>query len=419
MSNDQFNEDGGVDLNDDTDLDMPAASPAKKSNLPLMAGAGVALAVVVGFAGFQIYNKFLGGAPAPDMGYGAPAPMQPPAPMANGQMGGNGMQGGPAAGVNINAPLQGGAMPVVPPAPGAAPGAMPGVPAAVGAPAAAGQPPVVGGVDVAGKPVDGVLAAPGGSVAPVAGAVGAMGAAPGMSAAPAPASAVKGPVDVAAIEELKKQTMANAERIDSVEARLKSLEERLAKFEGKKPTKAAKSEAVIDERASRADTHAERPTERLNKGAKALKNKLKGSQAAKKSDWKKAPAESRSRTEDAVEAPVAPKKNPADIVLPPAPVFNPGAAQKPAVDPAKAAEASKPASAVKPVAPTSAEALPVIRPSMGDIKVQAVIPGRVWLSEAGGPTRSFAVGDVIKSGVVIRSIDADTAQVHTTAGVLK
>ncbi len=374
MSNDQFNEDHDNEL-DDAELDSPAAAPAKKSNLPLMAGAGVALAVVVGFAGFQIYNKFLGGAPAPDAGYANQAPMQPPAPMGGGQMAAPGMQGGPGAQpVNINAPLQGGAMPVVPPAPGAAAG--PGAQVPMGA-----QPPapavVGGGADLGVKPLDPVGGQPAALQSPAA-LGGPAAVAPGMSAAPASAPAARGPVDVAAIEELKKQTAANAERIDSVEARLKSLEERLAKFEGKRPAKAVKADAAEERASAKSESHAERQSERLSKGAKAIKGKLKGA-ASKKSDWKKAPAEARS--EEVVDAPVAPKKNPADIVLPPAPVFSPVVQPKqPAADASKPADASKGVSSAKPVTQSAAEAMPVIRPSVGDIKVQAVIPGRVWLS---------------------------------------
>lgn len=378
MSKDDFIEDGeqelteGLDSNESVEEAEEEEVVKKKSSLPMMAAVGVGVAAVVGFAGFKIYNQMFAAPPAPMMDAGpivapvvqqAPAQIesQPPAPVV------------PA--------------PVVP-----APVALDPQPAAV-APA-----PVV---DVQTSALPSPMTSP----AVLAGAG----------------------VDMSAVMELKAATEAQAKKVSAIEEKIVTLEQRIAALEAGKPVAQAKTEkpakASSGEKLAKASEH---------KKAKKVAQKTRDSKK-RGSEWKKSvekPSDtiSRSRTQlleklKAAEAAVASTAKSTEAVLPPAPDFGPKpepvkteAKVQPIAKQESSASVTTPKAESLPALPT----LPVAKPvSVSGLKVQAVIPGRVWLSDGNGPTRSYAVGDVVRAGVVIRSIDADSAVVTTSAGTLK
>jgi hypothetical protein len=358
MSNEDLREDADLMGDDDVDaVEQDTDQPqAKKSSLPMMAAMGVGLTAILGFAGYKVMGVMSPAQPAQEQ-------MVPASPMAQ--------------------------QPVAPvmPAPQVAPspeGAAPGAPV-VAAPVAPDAQAPMGAAPVAPTAV----AAPVGAtpVAPV-------GAAPTVAPeAVAPLGA--GPVSAAGLEaiaSLKKANEAQDKKIEDVEARIARLEARLAELSGSKPVKASQrsEEVVVDDetRAARKASAAKRLSAKKAK-VKALKTKTK--------EREKLAAESKRRAANIVKSeevlPSAPDvKRPAMPVgeLPPAPTFEP----------------AKPAKVEEPV-------------RIGGLKIQAVIPGRAWISDEGGVARSYSVGDAVRSGIVIRAIDAEKGVVTTSAGSIR
>lgn len=397
MSKDDFIEDGSVELEggldaetgDDSDSTEPEVS-AKKSSLPMMAAVGVGVAAVVGFAGFQVYNKMFAGPPAPMMDVGIQAAPVQPAPVAQSPV-----QAAPVSPAALEAPVAVQQPSALPPAlPAALDPQAPALPAVAVQPMASPQ----------------VLAGAG--------------------------------VDMTAVMELKVATEAQAKKVAEIEDKITSLEQRILALESGKSVKSSKSsKAATSAEGEGASPVAKTSVKKVaTKASKKLAKKVKDKEASAKSGsgWKTKSVEkssgaiARSRAQlleklKAAEATVASNAKSADAVLPPSPDFG----SKPA---STSSAPSQPSEAkVQPIASPQSSAVvtqpkiqdpqpaaPVAKPvTVSGLKVQAVIPGRVWLSDGNGPTRSYAIGDVVRAGVVIRSIDADSAVVTTSAGVLK
>jgi hypothetical protein len=160
-------------------------------------------------------------------------------------------------------------------------------------------------------------------------------------------------------------------------------------------------EVVVDDetRAARKASAAKRLSAKKAKALKAQEERAAKVKAlkTKTKEREKLAAESKRRAANIVKSeevlPSAPDvKRPAMPVgeLPPAPTFEP----------------AKPAKVEEPV-------------RIGGLKIQAVIPGRAWISDEGGVARSYSVGDAVRSGIVIRAIDAEKGVVTTSAGSIR
>jgi hypothetical protein len=175
-----------------------------------------------------------------------------------------------------------------------------------------------------------------------------------------------GPIDMSALQGLKSQQEAQGKRIDTFDDRLSKIESRVSQLSG-------------GERVVRVDAAPKRVWQPKKPVVKKPLVKSKGK--ADKTDQKDG--------EDA-----HPKAEVTQVVkLPPAP-----------------ADLSK------------AEAKPEAEKVVGRVnglRIQAVIPGRAWVQEDGGATRSYALGDAIRPGVVVRGIDAEKGVVETSAGAIR
>ena len=369
MSNEDLREDADLMGEDDVDaVEQDTDQPqAKKSSLPVMVAMGVGVAAVLGFAGYKVMGVMSPAQPQQEQ-------MVPPSPMAQQPV-------APVMAAPQVAPMPDATAPAAPM--GAAP-AGPEVQQTPGAPVAQGAPVVAAPLTpapVGAAPVAPVAADP--AVAPVAGPVSAAG--------------------LEAIASLKKAHEAHAKKIEDFESRIARLEARLTELSGAKPVKASQhSEEVVvsdEARAARKAATAKKASAKKAKALKAQEERAAKVKAlkAKTKEREKVATEVKRRTANVVKSeevlPSVPDvKRPAVPVgeLPPAPTFEP----------------AKPAKVEEPV-------------RIGGLKIQAVIPGRAWISDEGGVARSYSVGDAVRSGIVIRSIDAEKGVVTTSAGTIR
>lgn len=371
-------------VEDDDDLSSSEASPSserasgpekKKPNVAVMAAMGVGVLAVIGFAGLQVYNKLAGdsGAPAADPGFVAQQAVQ-------------------------QQPVQ----PMVPAQPTQA------MPGQAMAPAGVVPAPDMGATAQPAVPVPGAAAAPNAVIQPIGQPVPAVPGvvSPDLRAGAANPSSNKpdgmvagGPVDMKALMELKNAQEEQGRKISDLDRRIAALE---AAIQGGVAQKAVKH--------VKASKHSAPDQEGADEVAPTKQLKWKKSQLEKKraTEWKKASAHKKQLEAKLLSKRAGEKrteaqrggKDPAHETpaMPPAPVF------------AKPDE-------VRPEAKPQAAPQPPV--NLSNMKVQAVIPGRVWVTEDSGVVRSYAQGDALRSGVVIKHIDAERGVVTTSAGVLK
>lgn len=380
MQDDEFREDDIPDEVDDPEGGGEASQPEKKkASLPMMAAIGVGVAAVVGFAGLQVYNTLM---PKPrqqsDVAPMAvqPLPAQAPQPVV------------PAPAAAPVLPADPNAMPVgAAPVAGAIAPVTPAAPAGVAVPATPAALPV------------------GSEVQPVV--AGAPAQAPALGATPAPLAPTgfapsAGPVNMDAIAALKKSQESQGKQMEDISARLQRLEARLAELAGS--GRSAKGQSVAEEDDDAKERKAALRKARLKKAKelaakraeerkrKAGSKDVKEAKAAKPADKPRAKNVVKS-SEVLPDAPV-PKRSVPVVDLPPAPVAETPAPKKP-----------------------QAEEQSTVR--ITGLRIQAVIPGRVWIADEGGVARSYSVGDAVRAGVVIRSIDAEKGVVTTSAGLIR
>jgi hypothetical protein len=205
---------------------------------------------------------------------------------------------------------------------------------------------------------------PGSATAPLGGPAGQSGAAGALAGA-------SGSIDMTALNSLKSQQEAQGKRIDSFDDRLSKMESRVSQLasgeRGERVARVARAEPTPKREWQPKKAVVRKPlVKSLNSGA--------GDQ--------KAAADSQTKA-DASQS----------VKLPPAPV--------------EIAKSDVKAEPEKVVA------------RINGLRIQAVIPGRAWVQDDGGATRSYALGDSIRPGVVIKSIDADKGVVETSVGAIR
>lgn len=381
MQDDEFREDELPPEEVDADLEDGGDAPAaKKTSLPMMAAMGLGVAAVVGFAGFQVYSKM------------APAPSQQTVDVVAPPVHAQQQQAAVPAPATV---------PALPVDQAAMPG---GAAAPLGGPVGAQVPavaPVAAAVSApAGLPVGtGVQPVEVGAAASATALAAASGVATPAAVTPAGLALSGGPVNMDAIAALKRSQEAQGKQMDDISARLQRLETRLAELAGS--GRAAKSQSVAEE-----DDDAKARKTALRKARLKKAKEL----AAKRAEERKRKASDKDvKVTKPADKPRAKNVVKSSEVLPDAPAPK---RSVPVVDLPPAPIAETPA----PKKPQAEEQLTV---RVTGLRIQAVIPGRVWIADEGGVARSYSVGDAVRAGVVIRSIDAEKGVVTTSAGLIR